>query len=93
LDIHGAYNDNLGGEYKFGGPNKDYISVTELEQGLQNYYTSKYTSVGGSLTYSQQVKESEKINMFAKVAFDRMSTSDYKFDNRSYMTVSLGCNF
>ena len=94
LDIHGAYNSNLDGEYKFGGPNKDYISVTELEQGLQNYYTSDYFLFGGALTYSQQIKESAKINMFAKFAFDRKNNkSDFDFDGRSFLSVSLGCNF
>ena len=100
VDLHGTYNNNLSGEYMF-DVNKEFeeskrecISVTGLEQGLQEYYTSDYMRIGGSLTYSQQVKEDAKVNMFAKFAFDRMNNkSDYKFDNRSYMTVSLGCNF
>ena len=65
-----------------------------MEKKLQEYYTSDYMRIGGSLNYSQQVKEDAKVNMFAKFAFDRMNNkSDYKFDNRSYLTVSLGCNF
>lgn len=93
LDLHGAFNNNLGGEYVYGGPNPDYTSVTELEQGLQNYYTSDYTRLGGALTYSQQVKQGQRINMFAKIAYDCMKTSDYDYDKRSYFSVSLGCNF
>ena len=100
LDIHAAYNNNIDGEYifdkdkLFNEDKRECISVTGLEQGLLNYYTSDYYRIGGSLTYSQQVKEDANINMFAKLAFDRKNNkSDYKFDNRSYMTVSLGCNF
>lgn len=93
LDVHGAYNNNLGGEYNYAGSNADYISVTELEQGLQNYYTSDYYRIGGSLTYSQQVKEDARINMFGKLAFDYVGTSDYDYDKRTYLSVSLGCNF
>lgn len=93
LDIHGAYNNNLSGKYTYGGSNADYISVTVLEQGLQNYYTSDYYRIGSSLTYSQQINEEKRANLFAKVAFDRINTSSYQFDGRSYLSVSLGCNF
>ena len=93
VDIHGAYNNNLGGEYIYGGSNADAIPVTELEQGLQNYYTSNYYRIGGALTYSQQIKEDQRMNMFGKVAVERMSTSDYDYDGRTYVSVSFGCNF
>lgn len=93
VDIHAAYNSNLGGEYVYGGSHADYLTVTELQQGLTNYYTSDYYRIGGSATYSQQVKENKRMNLFAKVAFDRVSTSDYDYDGRTYLSISLGCNF
>lgn len=93
VDIHGAYNNNLGGEYLYGGSHADYVTVTKLHQGLTNYYTSDYYRFGGSLIYSQQIKEDKRMNLFGKLAFDRVTTSDYNFDGRSYLTVSLGCNF
>ena len=98
LDVHGAYNNNMDGAVAYSEDfiksNGDHTVVKDLEKKLQEYYTSDYMRIGGSLTYSQQVKEDAKVNMFAKFAFDRMNNkSDYKFDNRSYMTVSLGCNF
>ena len=98
LDVHGAYNNNLDGAYtyseEFIKSNGDHTVVKDMEKKLQEYYTSDYLRIGGSLTYSQQVKQDAKINMFAKFAFDRMNNkSDYDFDGRSYMTVSLGCNF
>lgn len=93
LDVHGAYNNNMGGEYDYNGGNADLLPVVTIAQGLQNYYTSNYYRIGASLTYSQQVKEDQNINMFAKLAFDRMNTSDYAYDGRSFLSVSLGCNF
>ena len=93
LDVHGAYNSNLSGEYDYNGSNADLLPVVTIAQGLQNYYTSDYYRIGGSLTYSQQVKEDARINMFGKLAFDYVGTSDYDYDKRTYLSVSLGCNF
>ena len=93
IDIHAAYNHNLGGRYVYGGSHADYLTVTELQQGVTNYYTCDFYRIGGSVTYSQQVKDSKRMNLFAKVAFDRVNTSDYDYDGRTYLSVSLGCNF
>lgn len=93
IDIHAAYNNNLKGEYIYGGSHADYLTVTELQQGLTNYYTSDYYRIGGSVTYSQQIKEDKRMNLFAKAAFDRVSTSDYDYDGRTYLSISIGCNF
>lgn len=98
LDIHAAYNNNLDGSNyyseEFVKSNGDHTIVKELEKKLQEYYTSDYLRIGGSLTYSQLVKKGTKTNMFAKFAFDRMNNkSDYNFDGRTYLTASLGCNF
>lgn len=93
IDVHIAYNKNLGGEYVYGGSHADYPTVTELQQGLTNYYTCNYYRIGGSVTYSQQVSENRRMNLFAKVVFDRVNTSDYDYDGRTYLSISLGCNF
>lgn len=93
IDVHVAYNNNLGGEYVYGGSHADYPTVTELQQGLTNYYTCDYYRIGGSITYSQQVRENRRMNLFAKVVFDRVNTSDYDYDGRTYLSISLGCNF
>lgn len=42
---------------------------------------------------SQQVKENKRMNLFAKVAFDRVVTTDYDYDGHTYLSISLGCNF
>ena len=93
VDIHGAYNNNIGGEYVYNGSHADFHTVTKLHQGLTNYYTSDYYRFGAAVTYSQQVKEDKRMNLFGKLAFDRVNTSDYDFDGRSFLSVSLGCNF
>lgn len=93
LDVHANYNHNIGGEYKYGGNYADYLTVTKVETYDSEYLTSSYYALGASLTYSQQVKQDGKMNMFVKAAFDRQNTSDYQYDGRSYVAISLGCNF
>ena len=93
IDLHVAYNQNLSGIYSYGGTYADYLTVTELQQGLTNYYTSDFCSFGGALTYSQQIQAHKSMNLFGKISFDRIATSDYDFKGRSYWAVSLGCNF
>lgn len=39
------------------------------------------------------VRENRRMNLFAKVVFDRVNTSDYDYDGRTYLSISLGCNF
>ena len=67
--------------------------VAAMQQGLTNYYTCDYYRIGGSITYSQQVRENRRMNLFAKVVFDRVNTSDYDYDGRTHLSISLGCNF
>lgn len=93
VDLHVAYNQNLSGTYHYGGSHADYLTVTELQQGLTNFYTSDYCRFGGAVTYSQQIQEHKSMNLFGKIAFDRMATSDYDYNGRSYLSISLGCNF
>lgn len=93
VDIHAAYKKNLSGEYRYGGSHSEYISVTGLETADANYLNSDYHRIGVSLTYSQLVKENAKTNFFVKAAFDRVSTSDFEYDNRNHFSVSAGCNF
>ncbi|MBQ8889671.1 MAG: hypothetical protein IJY59_09340 [Bacteroidaceae bacterium] len=93
LDIHGAYNKNLSGEYQYGGSHADYISVTGLETADANYLNSDFYRIGASLTYSQLIKEGVKTNFFVKAAFDRVGTSDFEYDNRNHFSISAGCNF
>lgn len=88
-----AYNNNLSGEYQYGGPHADYITVTGLEQGDEDYLTSKYYRLGISAVYSQKFDPEQKISLFAKAKFNYTKTSDYDFNHRSYASFSIGCNF
>lgn len=93
VDIHVACSNNLSGRYNYGGTHADYISVTELETRDAQYLNSDYWRLGASVTYSQQVKRNDKINMFVGVGFDRIEVSDYDFSGRSFLSISAGCNF
>lgn len=93
VDIHGAYNNSMSGRYSYGGSNPDYISVTGLETADVRYLDSDYWCIGGAVTYSQQLKQGDKINLFVKGGFDRIITSDYDYSGRSYLSISAGCNF
>ena len=93
LDIHAGFQKNLDGEYHYGGSHPEYISVTGLETSDANYLNSDFYRIGGSLTYSQQIKEGIKTNFFVKAAFDHVTTSDFEYDNRKHFSISAGCNF
>lgn len=90
---HAGYNNNLSGSYVYGGQHADYITVTELETEDENYLTSDYYMLGISAAYSQQIKAESRTHMFVKAGFDYVKTSNYDFSHRSYLSVSLGCNF
>ena len=93
LDLHATRKQNLSGAYVYGGTHADYLTVTELETKDTNYLLSDYWQVGVSITYSQQVKAAQKLNFFARAAYDRMTTSDYGYDKRSCLSLTVGCNF
>ncbi len=93
LSIHAGYNDNLCGSYYYGGSHADYVTVTEMETLDEYYLTSNYYQLGGEVTYSQRYSAKKRSNLFAKVGFDYLKTSDYDFNHRSYFSVSLGVNF
>lgn len=93
VDIHAVYNSNIDGVYYYGGSNPDYVSVTGLETVDACYLNSDYWRMGGAVTYSQQVRKGEKINLFVKGGFDRVIASGHYFSGRSFLSVSAGCNF
>lgn len=93
VNIGGGYNANLSGKYTYTAPNPEYLTVTEVETGDENYLTSKWYNVGASATYSQQISRTQKMNAFAKAEFNYVKTSSYNFNHRSYMAVTIGVNF
>ena len=38
------------------------------------------------------MKETD-INKWTTLVFDRVNTSDYDYDGRTHLSISLGCNF
>lgn len=93
LGIHATYNHNLSGGYHYGGSHSEYISVTGLETSDTRYLNSNYHRIGGSITYSQLVKEGEMTHFFVKGGFERTNTSDFDYNYRNRFSISAGCNF
>lgn len=93
VDVYMAYNHHINGGYHYGGSHPEYNSVTGLETSDANYLNSNYHQLGGSLTYSQLLKEGEKTHFFVKGGFERTGTSDFEYNQRNHFSISAGCNF
>lgn len=93
LTVQGGWKDAISGEYVYGGANADYITVKEMEPLDEAYLTADAWNVGTSLTYSQLAKRDAKVNVYAKAAFDYQHTSDYDFNHRAHLSITLGVNF
>lgn len=93
LETSFAYNTNMSGSYVYGGSHADYPTVTELMTGESNYANSDFQAYHAGLTYSQLVRQGSKVNLFAGASFTYRHTSSWDYDNRSYLSIKLGCNF
>ena len=82
----------MSGEYRYGGTHEDYPTIA-MEAADEDYLTSDAWHVGGSLTYSQQVKENQKLNVYLKAAIDYHKSKADIFDKRTFATCTLGFNF
>lgn len=91
--VQGGWKDAISGEYVYGGSNADYITVTEMEPLDEAYLTADAWNIGTSLTYSQLAKRDTKVNVYAKAAFDYQHTSDFDFNHRAHVSITLGVNF
>ncbi len=92
LAVKGGLRNAMSGEYRYGGTHEDYPTIA-MEQADEDYLTSDAWHVGGSLTYSQQVKENQKLNVYLKAAIDYQKSKADLFDKRSFATCTLGFNF
>ncbi len=93
VTVRGGYNKNLSGCYQYGGSHADYLTVTQMETLDANYLMSDYWKLGAAAVYSQQLKQESKTQVFAQVGFDYVKAEDFDFSHRSYLSVSIGCNF
>ncbi|MBQ8672883.1 MAG: hypothetical protein IJ511_02335 [Bacteroides sp.] len=92
VDLSGALKKNQSGEYEFNGSFPDYASVV-MERTDLNYLASDYTKFGLSATYSQQIKEKSRTNIFAKAAFEHVNADSDLFSKRNTFSITVGCNF
>lgn len=93
LGADARYNANLSGHYRYGGNFPEYITVTGLQQSDYEYLASDFYLAGLSAAYSQRVNDSSGVMAFAKAAFSYSHTGDFNPGNRSYVHLSIGCNF
>jgi hypothetical protein len=93
IGAEAGYNKNLSGQYSYHGNYPDYRVVTELEQIDFNYLASDFYRFGGSVTYSQRLKEGIKANLYVKGDVNYQQTSAFDFGQRTTLQFSLGCNF
>ncbi len=90
--VKGGLRNAMSGEYRYGGTHEDYPTIT-MEAADETYLTSDAWHVGGSLTYSQQLKEDKKLNVYVKAAIDYHKSKADAFDKRTFASCTLGFNF
>lgn len=93
VTLRGGYNKNLSGCYHYGGSHPDYLTVTQMETLDTNYLMADYWRLGAAAVYSQQLKQESHTQVFAQVGFNYVKAEDFGFSHRSYLYVSVGCNF
>jgi len=93
IGLEAGLNSNLSGAYSYTGNHADYIIVTEFETNDLNYLISDFYFFGGDITYSQQIKESIASSLYIKGGFNYKKADSDKFDNRSFVQVSIGYNY
>ena len=91
--VQGGLRNAGDGSYVFGGSHETYPAVVGLETQDEAYLTSDAYHFGGSITYSQQLKENEKLNFFVKAAADFHKSKADAFDKRNYISCTVGVNF
>ncbi|MDR0536471.1 MAG: hypothetical protein LBH04_00230 [Tannerellaceae bacterium] len=93
LGAEAGYNMNLSGGYSYAGNHADYKIVTEMEQNDLNYLISDYYFLGCNAMYSQKVRDKDRANLYVKGALNYRKTADFNFDHRSFLLISIGCNY
>lgn len=81
------------GEYYHSDAMPDYPTISVLETGDIQYFSSDYWNAGASATYSQQIKSDNRMNCYARAEFNYVKTNDYGFNHRRYMSFALGFTF
>lgn len=84
---------NLEGEYDYNGPFPDYPTVTELERLEMLYHKCDHMQFKLGAVYSRSINIKSLSTLFVGADFGYTSTSDNNYNNRTYVKVSVGCNF
>jgi len=93
LALEGGYNYNPAYLFDYNGPNTLDDAVLELAVTDYKYLRSRYHYLGGSVTYSQRIREELRANLFAKAEYCYTEALHKGSAVREQFRVSLGCNF
>ncbi len=88
-----TYNNGMSGVYEYNGQHPEYPVVTDLMQSEFNYSISDYARFNLSATYSQQLSEANKSNLFIKGSFTYDKAYSFDYNHRSLIHIGIGYEF
>ncbi len=88
-----TYNNSMSGIYEYGGQHPEYLTVSDLMQNEFNYSRADYARFNLSATYSQQLSEEYKSNLFIKGSFTYDKAYNFDYNHRSLLHFSIGYQF
>ncbi len=81
------------GEYIYSDAMPDYPTISVLETNDIKYLSSDYWNIGGSATYSQQLKGANRMNCYVRAEINYIKTNSYDFSHRRHMAFAVGFTF
>lgn len=89
LGVNFGYNNNLDGSYKYGGPDKESLVITDFYAKDIKYLTSNYMKFGVDIDFSYKVGKKSSI----LVGLDYQMFSAQDLGSRNFLTATLGLLF
>lgn len=65
----------------------------DMEQADLDYFSANAWNLGGSVTYSQQIKSGYGMNMYARADFNYVKVTKGDFNHRRHVDVAIGFTF
>ncbi len=93
VEASATYNNGMSGKYEYGGQHSEYLTVSDLMQNEFNYSRADYARFNLSATYSQQLNEEYKSNLFIKGSLTYDKAYNYEYNHRSLLHFSIGYQF
>jgi len=93
LTAEGVYNKSSSGKYHYTGQHSEYITVNAIQQVDNDYLRSNYWGVNLVVNYSQKVDLQTNLSWYINGAFSYVKTHDFDFNNRTKVSIAIGCVF